>query len=173
MFIHEVIYQLLVISFMAVIGLCGGSFASAIAHRISIGEGWRFSKKSVAGKKIFARSACSDCGHQLTVIDLFPVLSWVLTGGKCRYCSKKISVKYPFIELFGAGLAIVFYLFSGEITNSSILYLITLPFFLVFSLLLFSRSKSFAKIPLYIFVMTLLNILLFLFTIMRNIDNFR
>lgn len=45
------------------------------------------------------RSACPSCGHQLTALELIPVLSYVFQRGKCRRCKVGISPVYPFFEL--------------------------------------------------------------------------
>lgn len=73
-------------------GLTLGSFATALTHRVPI-------RKSVGLKNLGARSACPHCNHVLRIIDLVPVLSWVSTGGTCRYCRKPISIGYPLMEL--------------------------------------------------------------------------
>src|SRR5262245_31498237 len=74
---------------LVVIGLSFGSFATALAHRVPI-------RKKMGGS---ARSACPHCNHDLAVTDLIPVLSWVMAGGKCRYCKKSVSISYPLTEL--------------------------------------------------------------------------
>lgn len=50
------------------------------------------------------------CGHTLGVLDLVPVLSYALLGGKCRYCASHISLQYPLIEAAAAALAVLLYL---------------------------------------------------------------
>jgi prepilin signal peptidase PulO-like enzyme (type II secretory pathway) len=50
------------------------------------------------------RSHCGACGHTLAARDLFPVLSWVATRGRCRYCGAKVSVRYPLSELAAAAV---------------------------------------------------------------------
>jgi leader peptidase (prepilin peptidase)/N-methyltransferase len=73
---------------IAILGLVIGSFISAISYRIP--------------KKIdFVKdcSKCVFCEHKLKPIDLFPFFSWLFLKGKCRYCKKKISIRYPLIEL--------------------------------------------------------------------------
>jgi len=52
------------------------------------------------------RSLCPACGHNLKGSDMIPMLSWLLSGGKCRYCKARISVRYALVELFGGLLAI-------------------------------------------------------------------
>lgn len=51
------------------------------------------------------RSRCLHCGHELAWYDLIPLVSWISTGGKCRYCHKKIGTFEPIIEL---GVAVFF-----------------------------------------------------------------
>lgn len=48
-----------------------------------------------------SRSICPSCGQNLKWGDLIPVLSWLMLGGRCRYCHKRISPRYPLIELWG------------------------------------------------------------------------
>lgn len=44
-------------------------------------------------------SRCPSCEHQLGAIDLVPLLSFLSTGGKCRYCGAPVSWGYFRIEL--------------------------------------------------------------------------
>lgn len=72
----------------AMIGLVMGSFLNCYGIRICNGE-------SISR----GRSHCMSCGHQLSVKDLVPLFSWLSTGGKCRYCGEKVSIRYPLSEL--------------------------------------------------------------------------
>ena len=45
--------------------------------------------------------------------DNIPVLSFLFLRGACRYCKKRISLRYPFIELLCAFLFVAVYLKSG------------------------------------------------------------
>lgn len=47
-------------------------------------------------------SHCVSCNHQLSFLDMIPVVSWTLMGGKCRYCGAKVSGIYPFGEIMTA-----------------------------------------------------------------------
>lgn len=52
------------------------------------------------GKNIFlSRSQCDVCGNYLTVVDLLPILSFILLRGRCRYCQAKISARNLLIEI--------------------------------------------------------------------------
>lgn len=65
-------------------------------------------------KKIIKASAiCCQCGHDLTVKDMIPVLSWCSLRGKCRYCGGKISARYTFVELLGGVTALFLSLYYG------------------------------------------------------------
>jgi leader peptidase (prepilin peptidase)/N-methyltransferase len=77
--------------FAAILGALIGSFTNVLIYRIPRGE-------SVA----FPPSHCPNCDHQLGVLDLVPVVSWVFLRGKCRYCGNPISSRYPIVELISA-----------------------------------------------------------------------
>lgn len=53
------------------------------------------------------RSRCLRCQHTLEWCDLLPVISWVSTGGRCRYCGQPIGRFELMIE---AGLGLFFVL---------------------------------------------------------------
>ncbi len=75
-----------------IIGLVFGSFATMASHRL------------VHGGSFYTRSKCPKCNHKLGIRDLFPLFSYLFQNGKCRYCRKKISIRYPLTELI-TGLA--------------------------------------------------------------------
>jgi leader peptidase (prepilin peptidase) / N-methyltransferase len=50
------------------------------------------------------KSFCPKCKHSLAPIDLIPLLSWLSTGGKCRYCRAPIAPRYFLVELLTASL---------------------------------------------------------------------
>lgn len=67
----------------AVGGLAFGSFMGVVVHRVP-------AKESI----VAPRSRCPACGHQLSVADNIPVVSWLLLKGRCRYCRASISPRY-------------------------------------------------------------------------------
>lgn len=83
------------IGFVVVLGLCLGSFATALVYRIPRGIAW--AKPSNDNKA--NRSRCPSCHAPLGIKDLVPVFSWLLSRGRCRHCGDKISAIYPAIEL--------------------------------------------------------------------------
>lgn len=54
----------------------------------------------------WARSACPHCGKQLSAADLVPVVSWLASGGRCRYCATPLGIFYPGIEIASLGVAV-------------------------------------------------------------------
>src|SRR5690606_18586288 len=51
------------------------------------------------------RSACPQCGHQITALENIPVVSYALLGGKCKECKTPISLRYPVVELLSGALS--------------------------------------------------------------------
>lgn len=92
-----------------------GSFLNVCIYRIP-------AEKSI----ISPPSSCGVCNHQLAWKDLFPILSYVFLGGKCRYCKAKVSLRYPLVELMTGVLISIVYLKFGlgyEFIKYSILVL--------------------------------------------------
>lgn len=50
------------------------------------------------------RSRCLSCGHDLRWYDLLPVVSWLVTRGRCRYCRAPIGWMELGLELVMVGL---------------------------------------------------------------------
>ena len=73
---------------------------------------------------ISPRSHCPNCNHQISAIENIPVLSYLFLKGKCKKCGKKISVRYPLIELITAIASItVAYYFGVSIQTVFALFL--------------------------------------------------
>lgn len=83
-----------------VYGLLIGSFLNVLIYRIPRGENIALS-----------RSKCTYCNHPLAAWDLFPLFSYLFLGGKCRYCKKAISARYPFVEGLNAFFYVLIYYF--------------------------------------------------------------
>ena len=54
-------------------------------------------------------STCPRCQHKIKPWENIPVISWLLLRAKCSACQLPISVRYPFIELATAILAVLVY----------------------------------------------------------------
>ncbi len=97
---HIIIY---LCAIAALLGLVMGSALNCLAMRIAAGERWSGS----------ARSACPKCGHTLSALELIPLLSWLVQGGKCRHCKAPISVRYPLTEAILAAVFVAMLLKFG------------------------------------------------------------
>lgn len=90
----------LILSF--IFGACIGSFVTCAADRYVSHESiWK------------GRSHCPSCGHSLTVLDLFPILSYIFLRGKCRYCGARIPVRCLFTEALCGFVFLAFAWFYG------------------------------------------------------------
>lgn len=108
---------------VGLLGLVTGSFAGAQVWRLRARqlrddrkEGYDVDKHefkklaplvAISFKK--DRSRCLSCGHELKPKDLIPVISWISTKGKCRYCKHSIGVFEPLIEIATAVLFVLLY----------------------------------------------------------------
>ncbi|MBI3486383.1 prepilin peptidase [Candidatus Daviesbacteria bacterium] len=80
-----------------IFGAILGSFTKALADR------------SLTKVSFFGRSYCNHCQKQLVWYDLFPIISYLLIKGKCRYCKKAIPLEYLLVEvLMGVLIAWLF-----------------------------------------------------------------
>lgn len=84
------------------IGLCLGSFANVLIHRLPRGRG-----------VVRGRSACPHCARTIAWRDNVPLLSWLVLRGRCRHCRAAISRQYPLVELGGGFLAGVTVFIAG------------------------------------------------------------
>lgn len=92
----------LVLSF--ILGSVFGSFLNCVADRIKNHEKWWT-----------GRSKCDNCGHTLSILDLFPIFSYIFLKGKCRHCGTKLSIKYMISELLLGILFVVYLIIHGTI----------------------------------------------------------
>ena len=88
----NIIWQFLIV---CIFGIISSNIATKIAYRL-------FNEEQKDSKKInlFSKSICHSCQHQLKLKDIIPIISYFLLKRKCRYCNKKISIIYPFCEIF-------------------------------------------------------------------------
>jgi leader peptidase (prepilin peptidase)/N-methyltransferase len=85
--------------FVFVLGSIMGSFLNVCIYRIP-------RKETV----VYNSSHCIKCSHKLAVKDLIPVFSYIFLKGRCRYCGKKIPIRYFLVELITAfSMLLLFY----------------------------------------------------------------
>lgn len=89
------------------IGAILGSFYYVVAYRIPKGE-----------SIVTPPSHCPNCNHRLGPLELVPIFSFLLQGGKCKNCKCKISIFYPLFEIVCGllfGFSYLIYGFSLEL----------------------------------------------------------
>lgn len=92
----------IVLAFM--FGTVLASFITCTAGRILAGMDW-----------INEHSKCDTCGHQLGALDLFPIFSYLLLGGKCRYCGAKVPIRCLISEVLLGVVFVIVVLLHGTI----------------------------------------------------------
>ena len=85
--------QYILVVFGAVLGAAVGSFIAAAGIRAT-------NEKSL----ISTPSSCDHCGRKLTVRDLVPVISFLVSRGTCRYCGSRLTWLYAGTEI---GFAVI------------------------------------------------------------------
>lgn len=98
-----------------IFGSITGSFLNVCIHRMPQG-GYSLVKPS---------SHCPNCKKPINWYDNIPLLSYILLGGRCRFCRERIRVRYFIVELLTALLFLLFYNRFG-ITYDLFFYLIFL-----------------------------------------------
>ena len=93
--------MILVTIFVFVMGLVWGSFLNVVIYRMSHGS-----------SPLSGRSICPKCKHKLTWLHNVPLLSFLWLRGRCAYCHKKISIRYPLIEAL-TGVLFVWWFLVG------------------------------------------------------------
>lgn len=110
--------ELTITIFIFIFGIIIGSFLNVVIYRIPKGE-----------SIVFPASKCQSCQTPLKWYHNIPIFSWLFLRGKCGFCSEKISVQYPLIELATGVIALSLFYKLGLVWQLPIL-------FAVFSLLL-------------------------------------
>ncbi|MGQ9801427.1 MAG: prepilin peptidase [Candidatus Saccharicenans sp.] len=83
---------------VVVMGLVWGSFLNVVIYRLP-------RELSL----VRPPSSCPKCGRRIKWYDNIPVLSYLMLGGKCRFCGEKISTVYPAVEALTAVCFVIIY----------------------------------------------------------------
>ncbi len=79
---------------LGILGALVGSYLNVLSLRFSPEDGFKASRKG--------RSHCPYCKKALQWYELVPLVSFLIQGGKCRSCHKRLSLQYPIVELLSA-----------------------------------------------------------------------
>ena len=136
-------------------GLFLGSFFKVIVDRSEekYSEDVSIKKKKTPQNNnswVTGRSHCQSCGKNIRWYDNIPLLSYLLLGGKCRFCKIKIGLDYPLVELF-TGILFVFigflYLSTPAYLNNHVFSFLFLLIFIVFLWLILLFDLKYMIIP--------------------------
>ncbi len=125
---------------VALLGLVMGSFAGATVWRLRARQlvqdkkdGEEYDKAELKRLKPLTqstlsndRSRCLSCQHELSWYDLLPLVSWVSTKGKCRYCKAPIGWFEPLMEIGMASVFVIFYHFWLSVNGLASIELLVL-----------------------------------------------
>jgi leader peptidase (prepilin peptidase)/N-methyltransferase len=157
----EIIIDILIF----IIGIYFGSFFTLAIHRLPKSE-----------NITYKASYCPNCNHKLGILDLIPIFSYTILGGKCRYCKNKIKIKYFLIEILSG---IVFLLFFKtlkleilDITNKEIIKIIFLSIYIATLFILAGIDKERKILPksLIIFIISI-SVIYIIYSYTLNIEN--
>ena len=94
--------------YLLVIAFCFGavfaSFITCTACRVVIGEDWTK-----------GHSHCDSCKHELSTLDLIPIISWLALKGKCRYCGAKVPARDVIFEIVLGAMFVVTLAFNRSV----------------------------------------------------------
>ena len=107
--------------FVIVFGGLWGSFANVCIYRFPNNEG------IVSG-----RSFCPYCKTKINWYDNIPLISYLVLGGKCRNCKKKISIQYFIVETLSIILFTLIYYKFGITLTTLYLIILSLSFLIIF-----------------------------------------
>ena len=142
--------MILIAGALLLLGVVLGSFAGAQVWRVRARQlrtdkqtghpydkhEWRQLRVLLQGTVRDDRSRCLQCGHVLAWYDLLPVVSWLSTGGRCRYCQQFIGWFELVMELvLGVGLALSYLVWPWALPASSLLFAVWVVVALVLMIL--------------------------------------
>ena len=98
------------------LGLFVGSFLNVVIHRLPrmMERDWHAQAAELRGEQAPAnerfnlatpRSRCPHCGHQITLLENIPLVSYLVLRGRCGHCGAGISKRYPIVEAVSALLS--------------------------------------------------------------------
>ena len=106
----DTVFSIVIVSL--VLGSCFGSFANMLIYRLC-------SERSIFG----LRSICPKCNSSLGIIDLIPIISFLLCRGRCRSCHQPILKRYIIVELI-VPILFFFFLYPQSFMFFNLHYLI-------------------------------------------------
>ena len=80
--------QIIIYVYVFIVGMCLSSFFMVVGYRIPRKE------------TILGRSHCEECQNELRWWHVLPLFSYLKLKGKCYFCTSKIGISNPILEVF-------------------------------------------------------------------------
>ncbi len=109
---------------LLVVGILGslwGSFANVCIYRLPL-----------KGGVVRGRSFCPKCKKKIFWYENIPILSYLILGGKCSKCKKKISLQYLLVETISIISFLIIYYLYGITLTTILLIILFLSFLIIF-----------------------------------------
>jgi|SRR3989344_4040847 len=155
----------MIVFLLFLFGLFIGSFLNVVVDRVTKGQ-----------SLLYPPSHCPHCHHRLSPLDLIPLVSFLLLGGKCRYCKKKISWYYPIIELATGVLFAMVILFipvigimNQELAISNMIHLVFYLLTVSVLIAVFFADLKYGLIPFSVILPAIASTTLFLLLYSRSL----
>ena len=144
------------ITFLTITFLSVGSLSSVLIYRLTR---LKFLDNDI--NLFFPRSHCVRCKTQISIINLIPLLGYIIQKGRCINCNKLISITYPMHEIIHLVMGLSIYFFEGISYLSFVTYLIFvicyvllicdlqnfyLPFYLNISITLIAFTSAYFEV---------------------------
>lgn len=72
------------------------------------------------------RAKCPHCDHEQKAMDNFPIISYIIHKGKCKYCKEKMSKKNIIFEFVGAIVAVLMVFIIGIKISTIVAFVISM-----------------------------------------------
>tara|TARA_Y100001970_G_scaffold32278_1_gene40147 strand:+ start:3484 stop:4233 length:750 start_codon:yes stop_codon:yes gene_type:complete len=95
------------------LGLIFGSFINVLIHRLPLNQ-----------SIVFPSSYCPYCKKNINWSHNIPIVSFLFLKGKSSCCNKKISIRYPIVELISSMLWVWSYYYLNSVIDQAIFLII-------------------------------------------------
>lgn len=140
------VYPWFVPGLLALLAAVFGSFITCAAYRIPKGISMRT-----------PGSYCPQCQTPLKVLDLVPILSYILYRGRCRHCKQPIPSRYVCIEV----ICVLCSVFSWRIYGETLYSFMLLTLLLILVYMVWSFVESHHK-PYKVLLFFLIGVVIFI-----------
>ncbi len=127
--------------FVFILGAAMGSFINVFVDRL------------IHGESIMGRSHCDHCKKTLSWYELFPIISYIAIGGKCRKCHTKLSIEHPAVEVLTGLLYVGTWIFAP--LSSLILYwgIVSCAWIIFLSDLRYKLISDYMQLSFFLFIL--------------------